>query len=125
MPKYVVSASGHAEHPDDILAQCKALHAYIDKAKNDAEKEVKEWEERIKARELAEKRRVAPGWLDSDMHLLEPAKRQAASGSGQNTSIMDVDASSAEASRLGESLSDQKAREGKQIDEAFGGLEIR
>lgn len=35
---------------------------------------MREWEEGIKERELAEKRRKAPGWLDSEMHLLQPAK---------------------------------------------------
>jgi hypothetical protein len=30
--------------------------------------------ERIRVRELAEKRRVAPGWLDSEARLLEPER---------------------------------------------------
>lgn len=91
---------------------------------SDADKEIKEWEEKIKARELAEKRRVAPGWLDSEARILEPAKKGSAGGvDGKGArNLMDSDASSAEASKLGESLSDQVDREGEQMDKAFGGM---
>jgi hypothetical protein len=40
----------------------------------DAERALRELDERIRARDLAEKRRVAPGWLDSENHLLEPER---------------------------------------------------
>ncbi|KAJ2974293.1 hypothetical protein NUW58_g8702 [Xylaria curta] len=59
-PKYVVSPSGHAAHPDEIVASCKALQAYIANLQEDAERELRELTERIHAQELAEKRRVAP-----------------------------------------------------------------
>ena len=122
----MVSASGHASHPDDILRDLKALHARIDTMMSDADKEIKEWEERIKARELAEKRRVAPGWLDSEVRVLEPAKKGGAvDGKVRGPNIMDSDASSAEVSRLGESLSDQVEREGEQMDKAFGGMGLQ
>jgi hypothetical protein len=75
-PKYVVSPSGHAAHPDDIIASCRALQAHVNKLQDDAERELRELEERIRARELAEKRRVAPGWLDSEARLLEPERRE-------------------------------------------------
>lgn len=89
-PKYVVSPSGHAAHPDEILASCRALHAHVAQLQARAEQELAALEERIRARELAEKRRVAPGWLDSDARLLEPerkgpspaAGRAAAAGAG-------------------------------------------
>jgi hypothetical protein len=73
-PKYVVSPSGHAAHPDEILASCRALHAHVAQLQAQAEKDLAELTERIKARELAEKRRVAPGWLDSEARLLEPER---------------------------------------------------
>ncbi len=135
-PKFVTSASGHAEHPDDILASCEALHAYIDKVKEDADKEIREWEEEIKSRELAEKRRVAPGWLDSESHLLMPSRKDGGVGSGvggemrdgkgtgNEGSLMDSDASNGEASKLGESLSEQVEREGEEMDRVFGGLAL-
>ncbi|KAK3997526.1 hypothetical protein QBC44DRAFT_354553 [Cladorrhinum sp. PSN332] len=74
-PRYVISSSGHAAHPDDILASCRALHAHISKLQADAEAEIKAIDERIRARELAEKRRLAPGWLDSDVRVLEPERK--------------------------------------------------
>ncbi|KAK4191249.1 hypothetical protein QBC35DRAFT_487755 [Podospora australis] len=74
-PKYVVSSSGHAAHPDDIIASCRALLAHVTKLQADGEAELRALEERIKARELAEKRRLAPGWLDSDVRVLEPERK--------------------------------------------------
>ncbi|KAI1860238.1 hypothetical protein JX265_005846 [Neoarthrinium moseri] len=76
-PRYVVSASGHAAHPDDIVASCRALQGHVAKMQEDAERELRELDDRIRARELAEKRRVAPGWLDSEARLLEPERRAA------------------------------------------------
>jgi hypothetical protein len=72
--KFVVSGSGHAAHPDDILASCKALMDHVTKLQEDAERDLREFEEKIRERELAEKRRVAPGWLDSESRLLEPER---------------------------------------------------
>lgn len=76
-PKYVVSSSGHAAHPDDIIASCRALQAHVAKLQADAEAEIREFDERIRARDLAEKRRLAPGWLDSDVRVLEPERKTA------------------------------------------------
>ncbi|KAK5654784.1 hypothetical protein OQA88_6820 [Cercophora sp. LCS_1] len=74
-PKYVVSSSGHAAHPDDIIASCRALQGHVAKLQADAEADLRALDERIHARELAEKRRVAPGWLDSEARLLEPERK--------------------------------------------------
>ncbi|KAK4645989.1 hypothetical protein QC761_206400 [Podospora bellae-mahoneyi] len=82
-PKYVVSPSGHAAHPNDIIASCRALRDHIAKLTADAEAEIKAIDERIKAAELAEKRRLAPGWLDSDVRVLQPERKSVApDGSG-------------------------------------------
>ncbi|KAK4142483.1 uncharacterized protein C8A04DRAFT_29932 [Dichotomopilus funicola] len=80
-PKYVISPSGHAAHPDEILASCRALHAHVAQLRAQAEADLDALTERIRARELAEKRRVAPGWLDSEARLLEP-ERAGGAGSG-------------------------------------------
>lgn len=122
-PAFVVSASGHASNPDDILRDLKALNATIDKIMSDADREIKEWEEGIKQRELAEKRRVAPGWLDSEVRVLEPAKR----GDEKAKNVMDSIDHEEEGKKdgLGESLVDKVEREGEQMDKAFGGLDIK
>jgi len=122
--QYVVSSSGHVAHPDDIIASCKSLQSYIQKMTDDANKELKAWEESIAARELAEKRRVAPGWLDSEARILEPS-RNVASGSGQTAphgNLMDVDVSSAEASGLRNTPLVEPNGEGDDLDRAFGGM---
>ncbi|KAK3297339.1 uncharacterized protein B0H64DRAFT_122867 [Chaetomium fimeti] len=79
-PRYVVSASGHAAHPDEILASCRALHAHVAQMCAAAEADVARVDARIRAEELAEKRRVAPGWLDSEARLLEPERPAGSTG---------------------------------------------
>lgn len=41
-----------------------------------AQHDIDDFEQRRRDAELAEKRRVAPGWLDSETHLLQPEKRE-------------------------------------------------
>ncbi|OBT40179.1 hypothetical protein VE00_08847 [Pseudogymnoascus sp. WSF 3629] len=123
-PQYVVSPTGHAAHPSDILASCKALQAYIAKVQEDADSELRGWEEGIRARELAEKRRVAPGWLDSEARILEPAQKARKDEEGGG-SIMDSEAGKGEGEGLGESLSERVVREGEEMDRVFGGLVLR
>lgn len=122
-PKYVMSSSGHAAHPDDIIASCNTLKAYIQKVQDDADRDLKEWEDAVQARELAEKRRVAPGWLDSDARILEPEKKVEQKAGAEEQNLMDVDVSSAEASGLEGGL--VRTGEGEQLDRAFGGLDLK
>lgn len=61
-----------AFHPSDILRIDNALLLHIQSTRRNAEKKVLEWEESIKNRDLQEKRRKAPGWLDGEVKLLEP-----------------------------------------------------
>lgn len=117
-PKFVVSASGHAAHPDDILAACKALQEHVKNTTEDAQKAVKEWEDTIRERELAEKRRVAPGWLDRDEKILEPTRV-----SKSEDSKMDL-LDSNDHDEVQENIQPQNMmdREGEELDRAFGGL---
>ena len=98
----------------------------------DADRELKAWEEAIKARELAEKRRVAPGWLDSDARILEPERKDEGKGKGkememdvQMGSLMDADVSSAGTSGFGKSVQPAGNGEGDELDRAFGGMELK
>lgn len=122
-----MSASGHAAHPDEIIASCQALQAYIQKLQDDAEKTIRDWEDSIKERELAEKRRVAPGWLDREEKILEPQRKSASrTASDQmdiDMSIMDTQDS--EGAPVTRSLTEQRAAEGEELDRAFGGMGIR
>ncbi|CAH0018643.1 unnamed protein product [Clonostachys rhizophaga] len=115
-PKYIISSSGHAAHPDDIIASCRALQAHITKMQEDAERELREFQERIDDRELAEKRRVAPGWLDSDARMLEPEK------AGGDQTLMDNESEEQKA------VTGQQAAvadEGAALDRAFGGMALK
>src|ERR1700753_1904669 len=64
-PAYVISqTTGHSAHPDQIIESCRALQEHLKKMQEDTMRAISNWEGEIQDRELAEKRRVAPGWLD-------------------------------------------------------------
>jgi hypothetical protein len=92
---------------------------------DDAERELREWDERIRQRELAEKRRVAPGWLDRDERILEPEKKDdihpiaATTSSALPNQMSGVSVSAARAPALA------RNREGDELDRAFGGLALQ
>ena len=125
----MVSESGHQAHPDEIIASCQALQAHIKKVQENAEQTVKDWQARIREQELAEKRRLAPGWLDRDEKMLEPERVGNGPGAqapgnahDQLVNIMDWqddhrnDGSEVEAS---------SAAAGEELDRAFGGLVLQ
>ena len=75
LPAYVVSSSGNfAAHPSTILAQNQALLKRLEEQAADGRKKVEELEAEIRGRELQERRRKAPGWLDRDEKILQPEK---------------------------------------------------
>lgn len=114
-PKYIISSSGHTAHPDDIVKSCNALQQHIDQTAKDARKQIEEWEQSIKDRELAEKRRVAPGWLDRDEKILEPSKPVSVKQDlldGSESPEVNAPAMSPN-------------REGEEIDRAFGNLALK
>jgi hypothetical protein len=85
---------------------------------------VEEWERGIKERELAEKRRKAPGWLDSEVRVLEPAKKT--SGVAE---IGDAKAKTAEPQNLMDDPAPEKQDRsvddlGDAMDRAFGRSEM-
>ena len=125
-PKYVVSGSGHAAHPDEIIASCQALQTHLQKLQEDAEDTLKEWEATIKERELAEKRRLAPGWLDREEKILEPERKRdslmlSAGGPIGEMNIMD----SQDPAPPERSLTQEQTAQGEELDRAFGGLGLR
>jgi len=126
-PQYVVSSSGHAAHPDEIIASCKALQAHLQKMQDDADRALTEWLDKLKQRDLAEKRRVAPGWLDSDARILQPERKidhqdEHPGETNGASNIMDMDASSAEASVLKDMPAQAGTAVGDELDRAFGGM---
>ncbi|KXJ92938.1 hypothetical protein Micbo1qcDRAFT_160808 [Microdochium bolleyi] len=136
-PKYVVSQTGgHAAHPDDILASCNALKAHVAKLKDDADRELRELVARIREAELAEKRRVAPGWLDSETHLLQPensrgqAAEAEAGGAGSSGVFFGTAGPSSSAGAMSGQFAEMSLAErqgaseldqGAELDRAFAG----
>ena len=117
-PKYVTSSSGHTAHPDDIINSCKALQDHLQKTAEAAEKAIKDWEQDIKDRDLAEKRRVAPGWLDREEKILEPTKAPFKPGADQN--LLDR-----QPSTVISAPAMSPSREGEELDRAFGTLGLK
>lgn len=113
-PKYVKSASGHAAHPEDIINSCKALQEHIGKNSVDAQKRFHDWENQIKERDLAEKRRVAPGWLDRDQKILQPT-----------TSLKGQDLLGGEANSNISAPAMSPNRDGEELDKAFRDLSMK
>lgn len=119
-PKYVVSAGGHAAHPEEIIASCKGLQEHIRKTKEQALQTIKQWEDGIKERELAEKRRIAPGWLDRDEKILQPTK---AVKPRNQADLLDRQGSEDDTAAMPFAII--PFREGEELDRAFGGLDLK
>lgn len=118
-PKFIVSSTGHAAHPDDIIASCRALQTHLEKLGVDAQKTISDWENNIRERELAEKRRVAPGWLDSDERILEPKRTD---GDSTNPQV----GTHSVTTRQSRDVTVVKRDDvGSEIDRAFGTITLR
>lgn len=104
------------------------MQNHIQKAQEDAAQTIKDWEKGLKEQELAEKRRVAPGWLDREEKILEP-KRGSIGGSGtpgraevQSANIMDRQDERTQGSSGAGAGADPA---GDELDRAFGGMGLR
>ncbi|RCI07725.1 hypothetical protein L249_5699 [Ophiocordyceps polyrhachis-furcata BCC 54312] len=104
-PRFVVSGSGHVASPQEILESCEALLKHVRQLQASAERELRDFEASIRERDLAEKRRLAPGWLDSDERLLKPEPSVSA-----QKQIQKVEASEPDP--------------GAELDRAFGGMDL-
>lgn len=126
-PAYVVSASGTSAHPDAILSSCLALQSHLQQLESSANATLKKWEDRRRAADLAEKRRVAPGWLDGDVKLLKPEnvveeeQTQMESGRPPLEQRHSVGIKGLVERRDGV----PDPREGEELDRVFGGLDIK
>lgn len=94
----------------------------------DAERMIREWETKLKEEELAEKRRVAPGWLDRDEKILQPTRT--ANPNGEPSAVTEYLQSS---NLMDQQAEEQKnamqqpvaSQEGEELDRAFGGMSLR
>jgi hypothetical protein len=64
--------------PEDIMRMCHSLMQHLLTQRSAAEQALRDWEKSIADRELMEKRRVAPGYLDTGIQILEPTRKSVA-----------------------------------------------
>lgn len=131
----MVSQSGHRAHPDQIIASCRDLQAHLRKLQDDARATIQKWDEQIRERELAEKRRVAPGWLDvgQNERMLVPERRDMTAEhryggemtGGFRQTVRRVDLGAERMDLDGNNRIAERDDEGEELDRAFGGLGIR
>jgi hypothetical protein len=123
-PAYVTSSTGQSATPDDILSSCRALQAHLEKLEADAREELRSWEERRQREDLAEKRRKAPGWLDSGVHILKP--ENVAENEGVQTAQNGPSGPSGGAVNGGQGAQGAlQSQEGDELDRVFGGLNVK
>lgn len=73
---YITSPSGNvSQTPEAIIHSCHALIQHLQNQKSSAEQVWRDWEKSIEDRDLMEKRRVAPGYLDTGIQILEPTRK--------------------------------------------------
>ena len=78
--------------------------------------------------DLAEKRRLAPGWLDRSEKILEPERKgsigspAAINDQAKRASIMDSDIESNKTQPTSQEVQDPA---GDELDRAFGGMTVR
>ncbi|KAF2734649.1 hypothetical protein EJ04DRAFT_543488 [Polyplosphaeria fusca] len=127
-PAYVTSASGTTATPDQILSSCLALQQHLSQLESSAKQTLRNWEDARRAADLAEKRRVAPGWLDGQVKLLVPE------GEGRGGEAMEGQQQEQQQQRRAsvgiKGLVERRdgvpdARAGEELDRVFGGLDIK
>jgi hypothetical protein len=116
----VASSSGHGSLPEAIIASCEALQGHVLKVQEDEQKAIEKWEDSVREAELAEKRRVAPGWLDRDEEILEPVK---AGKQAPQPDLLDAHISDGQSTVMAPAVSPK--REGEEPNRAFGGLNMK
>jgi len=128
-PAYILSATGQTAAPDQILASCLSLQSHLQTLESNARSTLQDWEERRRKEDLAEKRRVAPGWLDGDVKILVPENVDGQKqGDGAD---VEMGEDRPERHSVGiQGLMDKResgldSREGEELDRAFGGMGIQ
>ena len=118
----MLSHGGYAAHPSAVLAQNKDLLRRLEEQADEGRRKVEEWEKSIADRELAERRRKAPGWLDTQERLLQPEK--AGAEVGKNLMDEEQDEDARRVSGLVEAKEKEVEDLGRELDRAFGRSEM-
>lgn len=120
---FVISKGGHKAHPDEIIAACVTLEQHVQKTLGDDATVIRAWNDSLHQRDLAEKRRVAPGWLDREEKLLQPTHKSAAMEEGLGSSLLDQGSADPKVNDPVPAIVPRD--EGEELDRAFGGLAMK
>ncbi|EWC45925.1 hypothetical protein DRE_04932 [Drechslerella stenobrocha 248] len=121
----IVSPSGQSSiSPDQLIADCNNLIAHLTNETKVAKDEIDKWVKSIEDRELMEKRRVAPGWLDTGVMMLEPKKAGPSAAAGDALAARTPESNMFDGGRKQEKGRQPAGSPGEELDRAFGGLDI-
>ncbi|KAK6334389.1 hypothetical protein TWF730_003603 [Orbilia blumenaviensis] len=121
----IVSPSGQSSiSPDQLIADCGNLAAHLTNESKAAKEEIEKWVKSIEERELMEKRRVAPGWLDTGVVMLEPTKKAVVPAASGSTAQLSMPEPKVLGVPVQDGYSGQATSPGEELDRAFGKLGV-
>lgn len=106
----------------ELIAQNEKLLQVLDDERTTAQETWRAWEQGIKDRDLAEKRRRAPGWLDAEQKILTPSKASGAGSRVVGEGMSEGTPVKVEKALLDDQEGQTKDRDdlGAQLEKAFG-----
>ncbi|RVD89342.1 uncharacterized protein DFL_000355 [Arthrobotrys flagrans] len=121
----IVSPSGQSSiSPDQLIIDCGNLAAHLTNEAKTAKEEIEKWVKSIEERELMEKRRVAPGWLDTGVVMLEPTKKAGTPVTGGAAASLSMSEPKVPGVPVPDGYTNQVTSPGEELDRAFGGLGV-
>lgn len=97
------------ESLDEIIESSQGFLQVLDERRERRTKAFADWKQHVDKEEIEEKRKIAPGYLDTDNRILQPLKRQE---TGESDSIPP------------ESTQQQPSSEVNQLDKVFGEVSL-
>ena len=123
---YLPTPAGPPTHPSALLSTYHALQAHLAELPQKAQQTLQQWEDELRARDLAEKRRVAPGWLDADVRLLKPENVDSAGRRKKASGETDVGggARTEATGEVKDGMDEENVGRGEELDRVFGTLKV-
>lgn len=95
---------------DQISHESKRFIEHLDKRREERKENYQSWKEKVDKEEIEEKRRIAPGYLDTNYKLLQPSRRQASIDHEINSS---------------ENTTNNNSIEVNELDRVFGDVSLK
>ncbi|KAI5780681.1 hypothetical protein DFH27DRAFT_656896 [Peziza echinospora] len=116
-PSTSTSSTSALPTPTTLTSATHALLTHLQALRAESEEKLAVWERGIRERELAEMRRVAPGWLDTGIVMLVPER---VGGGGEGGKGKEGEGEG----EAGEGGGGKGGEEGRELDRMFGGLGV-